>query len=83
LGLNVVGISLCVLGVFAVAYQLFVSRLVVLSVTLSGGQKIAQLLIWLAPGIGAFFAHWGVRSEKAAMTNDRNFIPEDHTYTGW
>lgn len=79
--LNALGISLCVFGVFAVAYELFVSWLVTRSVMLSAGQKIAQIiLIWLVPVIGAFFAHWGIRSEKADSINDPKFIPEEHTH---
>ena len=79
--MSAIGRSLCVLGLFVIAYQLFVSWLVVRSFALSGGQKIAQIvLIWLVPVIGAFFAHWGIRPDKEELTNDRKFIPEEHSH---
>jgi len=80
--MDIASIFLWILGALAIAYQLFVSVLVLRSTFSSKGQKVAQiLLIWIVPLLGAFIAHWVVHStEEKALAIDRNFIREEHTH---
>jgi hypothetical protein len=80
--MNVARVLLLILGVLAVVYQFFVSVMVVRSTVPSRGQKTVQvILIWLVPVLGAFIAHWVIRStEDKASIRDRNFIPEEHSH---
>ena len=80
--MNVAAIFFWVLGGLAVAYQLLVSVLVARSPVFSGRQKIAQIvLIWFLPMLGAFIAHWTIRStHETVPVSDRSFIREDNTH---
>jgi len=68
----------------ALAYQAFVSVLVVRAIEYERHQKLIQLgLIWLVPVLGAGIVHvfaWSHR--QPAREYDRNFTPQppnDHT----
>jgi len=69
-----------IVGAFALlAWQAYVSFLVIRSSAYSRSQKVKQaLLIWLLPVVGVGLAHWFVGPGASALPEkDRDFLRQD------